>query len=136
MTTANECPRPRTLTASKRLSIKTSTKRVQNATEELQKYIEQFTDAEQTNPTATPISRCYGSSNVTLLSTKPKLFSSPKKHSRKAAISPEKQGKMVDNLVQWVNESYSKDLQRKIVPFGQRSNSSVDINSLSQTDGI
>ncbi|CAB3982353.1 Hypothetical predicted protein [Paramuricea clavata] len=134
MTTANECSRPRTLSASKRLS-KRSTQRVQNATEELQKYIEQFTDAEQTNPAATPISRCYGSSNVTLLSTKPKSFSSPKKHSRKAAISPEKQGKMVDNLVQWVNESYSKDLQRKIVPFGQRSNSSVDINGLSQTDG-
>ena len=135
MTTANECSRPRILTANKILS-KTSEIRSKNATEELQKYIEQFTNDVQTNPAATPISRCYGSSNVSLLSTKPESFSSAKKLSRKAKMFTEKQGKMVENLVQWVNDSYLKDLQRKVVPFGQRSNSSVDSNDCSQTEGI
>jgi hypothetical protein len=135
MTTANECARPGTLTANKRLS-EASEKRVENATEELQRYIENFTNVVQTKPAATPISRCYGSSNGSLLSTKPEPFSSAKKHSRKTRATAEKQREMADNLVEWVNESYSKDLRRKIVPFGQRSNSSVDTNRLSQTEGI
>ena len=135
MTTANECLGPGTLTANEILS-EASEKRVKNATEELQKYIEKFTNVEQTKPAATPISCCYGSSNGSLLSTKPESISTAKKHSRKVRTSTEKHWRMADNLVQWVNESYSKDLQRKIVPFGQRSISSVDTNGLSQTEGI
>ena len=104
----------------------------ENATDKLQKYIEQFKDIIQTKSPATPSSRCYGSSNVSLLSTTPKAISLE----RKAGNSTKNRKIMSRDLVRWVNESYSKDLQRKIVPFGQRSNSSVDtFDTFSQTEG-
>ena len=135
MITINESTRSQTSTANAILS-KASKNRVKNATEVLERYIEQFADVVQTNASGTPIPGCYGSSNVSLLSTKHKSISPARKRRRKAAKSAEKEGSMSNDLVQWVNESYTKDLQRKIVPFGQRSNSSVDTDTLSQTEGI
>ena len=132
MSNSNAFPASRKSSSSDGL-LKTGIKRPQNATEALQMYIEQFSNPEQTNPRGTPNSGCYGSSNVSLLSTKPKPFFS----ARKAANSTGKPREMADDLVQWVNESYSKDLQRKIVPFGQRSCSSVETNDLeSRTEGL
>ena len=135
MITVNESTRSQTSTANALLS-KASKNRVKNATEVLERYIEQFADVVQTNASGTPIPGCYGSSNVSLLSTKHKSISPARKRRRKAAKSAEKEGSMSNDLVQWVNESYTKDLQRKIVPFGQRSNSSVDTDTLSQTECI
>ena len=132
MITANECTRSRALT----VDAKASKNRAKNATEELEEYIEQFAHVVQTNALGTPIPGCYGSSNVSLLSTKHKSISAARKREAKTGKSAEKEGSMSDDLVQWVNESYTKDLQRKIVPFGQRSNSSVDTDALSQTEGI
>lgn len=124
------------LTESKKLS-KTCNKRAKNASEELQKYIEKFTNAEQTKlnrGAQTPTLRCYGSSYVALLSTKPKAFSSPKHRHEKGAESPDTPGEMVDSLIGWVNDTYLKDLRRDIVPYGQRRNS--DVVDLSHTKGI
>ena len=61
MITINESTRSQTSTANAILS-KASKNRVKNATEVLERYIEQFADVVQTNASGTPIPGCYGSS--------------------------------------------------------------------------
>ena len=124
MTTVNEFAQVQGSTGGK-VSSKT-----RSASAELQKYIDQFSNLVQTNnPAGTRKDGCYAESDVSpSLSTKPKpIFSRGK-----ATKSTQKQENMDEDLVQWVNESYAKDLQRKIVPFGQKSSSNADTNSFNE----
>ncbi|XP_046857762.1 uncharacterized protein LOC124451176 [Xenia sp. Carnegie-2017] len=94
-----------------------------NASEELEKYIRNFTNDVQEQTKQTPGTfGCYGSPNELLLSTKPRVSSSPKVE----GIFVEKHRAMENDLVRWVNDSYVKDLKRKIVPFGESSISSLE----------
>ena len=89
--------------------------RPQSASKTLQAYIEQFDfegDTERT-PKATR-NGCYARTVPGLLSSKPKSASPPGTLKDLVKTS----GDMVDNLVNWVRASYTKDLHRKIVPYG------------------
>ena len=89
--------------------------RPQSASKTLQAYIEQFDFEGDTvrTPKATR-NGCYARTVPGLLSSKPKSASPPGTLKDLVKTS----GDMVDNLVNWVRASYTKDPLRKIVPYG------------------